>query len=419
MSFWFRLSLPKQIFIMLVLGVAAGVVFGKEVLVVQPLGDAFIRLLKMLIVPLVFFTLAAGVTRMESPAALRKVGGFIVLFYVLTSTLAAAIGLGVSLILQPGAGITGILGKAGTHKVPEGGYSFLKNMVQWIPDNPVQAMASMNMLQIIFFAIFIGVVLMVLKDKVPTVVNLVREAGDVMVKLTEYVMVVSPYGIFALVAVLTATIGDKMLKEIALFFVADYVGVFIVLVVVYPILLRAFRLPVLHFYKKIAPAMLIAASTTSSAATLPMSMSLAEKELGIPEPIYGFGLPLGNTANMNGMAVAIGVIAVFALNLHGMPVTMSNAVQIVYLGLILSIGAAGVKGGGIIISAILLEALGMDLALLPVLAAIWPIIDIPHTTGNITGDLVGTTACASYYNQLDRKIFDAPVGAGLSAHAAD
>jgi Na+/H+-dicarboxylate symporter len=418
MAFWFRLSLPKQIFIMLALGIAAGLVFGKSVLVVQPIGDAFIRLLRMLIVPLVFFTLAAGVTRMESPAALRKVGGFIVVFYILTSTLAAALGLGVALILQPGAGVTGILGAAGSYKTPEGGYSFLKNMVQWIPDNPYQAMVSMNMLQIIFFAIFIGVVLMVIKDRVPTVVNLVREAGDVMVKLTEYVMAVAPYGIFALIAVLTATIGDKMLKEILLFFVSDYAAVILMLVVVYPVLLRYFRLPVMHFYKKIAPAMLIAASTTSSAATLPMSMNLAEKELGIPEPIYGFGLPLGNTANMNGMAVAIGVISVFALNLHGMPITAANAMQVVYLGLILSIGAAGVKGGGIIISAILLESLGMDLALLPVLAAIWPIIDIPHTTANITGDLVGTTACASRYGQLDRKIFDAPVGAGLSHHSS-
>ncbi len=400
---------------MLVLGIAAGLVFGKSILVIQPVGDAFIRLLKMLIVPLVFFTLAAGVTRMESPAALRKVGGFIVLFYVATATLAAAIGLGVAMILKPGLGVQGLLGAAGSYKTPEGGYSFLKNMVLWIPDNPVQAMASMNMLQIIFFAIFVGVVLLVLKDKVPTVVNLVREAGDVMVKITEYVMVVAPYGIFALIAILTATIGDKMLKEILIFFVADYVGVIIVLVAVYPILLRYFRLPVLHFYKKIAPAMLIAASTTSSAATLPMSMNLAEKELGIPEPIYGFGLPLGNTANMNGMAVAIGVIAVFALNLHGMPVTTSNAVQIVYLGLILSIGAAGVKGGGIIISAVLLEALGMDLKLLPVLAAIWPIIDIPHTTANITGDLVGTACCASHYGQLKADVFNAPVGQGLSA----
>ena len=178
------------------------------------------------------------------------------------------------------------------------------------------------------------------------------------------------------------------------------------LVVVYPVLLRHFKVPVMRFYRKIAPVMLVAASTTSSAATLPISMSTAEKELGIPEPIYGFGLPLGNTANMNGMAVAIGVIAVFALGLHGQPVTLSSAVQIIYLGLILSIGAAGVKGGGIIISAVLLEALGMDLTLLPILAAIWPIIDIPHTTINITGDLVGTSCCAAHYNQIDKEVFD-------------
>jgi Na+/H+-dicarboxylate symporter len=414
---WFKLSLPKQIAVALVAGVIVGLIC-KTVSESNPdlvkslffylglVGDVFLRLLKMLIVPLVFFTLAAGVTRMESPASLRKVGGFIVGFYVCTAAFAAFIGLAFAWILQPGVGAEGILGAAGNYKTPEGGYSFLKNMTQWVPDNVIQAMATGNMLQIIFFSLFVGVVLLVLKDKVPTVVKLVREAGDVMVKITEYVMYVAPYGIFALITILTATIGSKMLTEIMKFFVADYLGCIAVLVVVYPVLLKYFKVPVLRFYKKIAPAMLVAASTTSSAATLPISMSIAEKELGIPEPTYGFGLPLGNTANMNGMAVAIGVIAVVALGLHGQPVTLSNAVQIVYLGLILSIGAAGVKGGGIIISAVLLEALGMDLALLPILAAIWPIIDIPHTTTNITGDLVGTTCCASHYHQIDQEIFD-------------
>lgn len=414
---WFKLSLPKQIFVALVAGVIVGLIC-KAMSESNPdlvkgiffylglVGDAFLRLLKMLIVPLVFFTLAAGVTRMESPSSLRKVGGFIVLFYVVCATLASAVGLVFAMILKPGVGAEGLLGAAGNYKTPEGGYSFLKNMVQWIPDNIVQAMATANMLQIIFFSIFLGVVLLVLKDKVPTVVKLVREAGDIMVKITEYVMVVAPYGIFALIAILAATIGNKMLSEIMKFFVADYLGCLFVLMVMYPIALKYFKIPVMRFYKKIAPAMLVAASTTSSAATLPIEMSIAEKDLGIPEPIYGFGLPLGNTANMNGMAVAIGVIAVFALGLHGQPVTVSSAVQIIYLGLILSIGAAGVKGGGIIISAVLLEALGMDLALLPILAAIWPIIDIAHTTTNITGDLVGTTCCASHYNQLDREVFN-------------
>ncbi|MDR3220962.1 MAG: dicarboxylate/amino acid:cation symporter [Candidatus Accumulibacter sp.] len=414
---WFKLSLPKQIAVALVAGIIVGLIckamsesnpdLVKSIFFYLGLvGDVFLRLLKMLIVPLVFFTLAAGVTRMESPDSLRKVGGFIVIFYVLTAALSAFIGLVFALILQPGVGAEGILGAAGNYKTPEGGYSFLKNMTLWIPDNVIQAMATANMLQIIFFSIFVGVVLLVIKDKVPTVVSFVREGGDVMVKITEYVMYVAPYGIFALITILTATIGSKMLTEIMKFFVADYLGCLFVLGVVYPVLLKYFKVPVARFYKKIAPAMLVAASTTSSAATLPISMSTAEKELGIPEPIYGFGLPLGNTANMNGMAVAIGVIAVFALGLHGQAVTLSAVVQITYLGLILSIGAAGVKGGGIIISAVLLEALGMDLALLPILAAIWPIIDIPHTTTNITGDLVGTTCCASHYKQINKEVFD-------------
>lgn len=152
--------------------------------------------------------------------------------------------------------------------------------------------------------------------------------------------------------------------------------------------------------------MVVAASTTSSAATLPVEMKIAQERLGIPERIYGFTLPLGNTANMDGFAAAIGVISVFALDIFNVPISAGLIIQIVYLGLVLSIGAAGVKGAGIVMSAVLFEALGVPQTLLPILAAIWPIIDIPHTTTNVTGDVVGTTICAARYNELDWDVFN-------------
>lgn len=405
LKYWFGLALHKKIFVMLILGVLTGWLAGPKAMVLQPLGDAFIRLLRMLIVPLVFFTLSSGVTRMGSPANLRRVGGFVVAYYLLSSVLAAAVGCAVALVIRPGIGAEGILGTAGEIKAAN--YSVVASLLNWIPTNPVEAMASANMLQVIFFALIVGVALLLLDKKTEIFRRFLQEGAEVMLQITDFVMRVAPYGIFALVAVLVGTIGDKMMSAVLKFLVADYIGVGIVLFLIYPPILRFYSVPVLRFFRHIFPAMLVAATTTSSAATLPVSMQVAEEKLGIPEPIYGFALPLGNTVNMNGMAVAIGVIAVFALDLFKVSITPGMLFQIVYLGLLLSVGAAGVKGAGIVMSTVLLETLGLPLTLIPILAAIWPIIDIPHTTANITGDLVGSTVCASRLGQLDRSVFDA------------
>ena len=167
------------------------------------------------------------------------------------------------------------------------------------------------------------------------------------------------------------------------------------------------RVNPLRLFKKIAPAIIVAASTSSSAATLPVSMKIADSKLGVPEKIYGFTLPLGNTCNMNGMAVAVGVISVFASNLYGMPITLGSLIQFVFLGLIISIGAAGVKGAGVVMSTVLLQTLGMPLTLIPILAAIWPVIDPFHTTANNIDDLVGTVVVSNSLGELDKEVFDA------------
>lgn len=404
MKYWSGLALHKKIFVMLLLGIVVGWVAGPKAEILQPLGDVFIRLLRMLIVPLVFFTLSSGVTKMGSPSNLRRVGGFVVTYYLLSSLLAAAVGCAAALVIRPGIGAEGILGTVGEIKAAS--YSVVASILNWIPTNPVEAMANANMLQIIFFSLIVGIALLLLDKKTENFRRFLQEGAEVMIQITDFVMKFAPYGIFALVAILVGTIGDKMMSAVLKFILADYIAVGIVLLVIYPPILRFFSVPVLRFFRHIFPAMLVAATTTSSAATLPVSMQVAEEKLGLPEPIYGFALPLGNTVNMNGMAVAIGVIAVFALDLFQVSITPGLLFQIVYLGLLLSIGAAGVKGAGIVMSTVLLETLGLPLSLIPILAAIWPIIDIAHTTANITGDLVGSTVCASRLGQLDRSVFD-------------
>lgn len=405
MNWWIKRPLYVKIFIGVALGVILGLILGPNTKYIKPFGDIFVRLLKMLIVPLTFFTLASGVTKMGDMKSLRSIGGKILIYYLITSAFAAAVGMITALISNPGKEVAGLL-DAGA-KVETPAFNFVDNIVSWFPTNPIESMANTNMLQIIIFALFVGCALLALGEKVKNLTNLFDQCTDLMIKITDFVMGFAPYGILALVADMVSSLGSKMLAAVGKFIVTDYVALIIILCVVYPLLMKFLgKINPIKFYKNIAPVMLVAASTTSSNATLPVSLSVAEKNLGIPERVYGFSLPLGATVNMDGMAAALGVIAVFASNLYGVPITGSSMMQFIFLGLVLSVGAAGVKGAGIVMSSVLLQSLGMPLTLVPILAAIWPILDIGHTTTNVTGDLCGTTIVSSRLKLINLEIFN-------------
>ncbi len=369
----------------------------------------FIRLLKMLIVPLTFFTLISGMTKMESLRSLRSVGGMTIFYYAASSLVSAVIGVVIALIFMPGKNAQGLL-SSGVEIEPSH-YNFVESIVEWIPINPIEAMVTTNMLQIIFFSIIVGIGILALEKRAKNLVTLINEGADLMIKITEFVMKASPYGILALIANMVGTLVTKILSEVGLFILADTTAIIIILAIVYPIVIKKWgKLSVMRFYRNISPAMLVAASTTSSSATLPEAMRVAHSNLGASEKIYGFTLPLGATVNMNGMAAAIGIIAVFAANLYNMPITSSNILQFIFLGLVLSIGTAGIKGAGIVMATILLQTMNLPLTLVPVLAAIWPLIDIAHTTCNVTGDLVGTAVISSRLNDMDRDVFSGVKG---------
>src|SRR5699024_7641707 len=223
----------------------------------------------------------------------------------------------------------------------------------------------------------------------------------------EHIIKLAPYGIFALVANMVGTFGSDMLSAAISFIIADYVAMLVVFLVIYPIMLKVTTgLSPFQFFKNVYPSTLFAFTTSTSSATIPISLAISKKNLGTTERTSGFTIPFGATVNMDGFAVAIGVISVFAANLYSMPITFSLIVQFVLLGLVLSIGAAGVRGAGIVFSIVLLESVGMPLTLIPVLAAIWPIIDMGHTALNITGDLNGTTIVAKKTGDLDEDVFN-------------
>ena len=377
MSKWKKVALWKKILIGVVIGLIIGLVSPKAAEVISPLGDIFLRMLKMLIVPLVFFSITSGVCKMGDVKQLRTVGIRYVLWIIASAAAEAQ------------------------------SYSFIDNVISWFPTNIVESMANANMLQIIVFCLFLGVALLALGDKAKTVIRFIDEGSEVMLKITEYVIEFSPFGILSLIATMVSTISGAMMKEVLVFLITDNVICLLILILVYPLIIKLLaKLPPFGFMRKIAPAILVAVSTSSSAATLPVSIKISEEDLGIPENIYGFTLPLGNTAGMTGFAVFIGLCCVFASNLYGFPVTFSSVLQFVFFGLILSIGAAGVKGAGVVMSGVLLEALGMPLTLIPILAAIWPVIDPAHTTLNNVGDLVGTTVVARSLDRMDMDVYN-------------
>ena len=400
-----KLSLGKKILIGIVIGLAIGFISPKAADTLKPLGDIFLRLLKMLMVPLVFFSITSGVCKMGDIKQLYTVGLRFILYIIVTSGITACIGVLAGFIVQPGRGTTEFLDASA--EVESVSYSFIDNIISWVPENIVQSMQEANMLQIIIFAIFLGVALLALGQKAELLIKVIDQGREAMLKITEFVMAFSPIGIASLMATMVATISGSTMKEVLVFIVTDYVCAIIVLIVLYPVIIKFLaKLQPLRFMKKIVEPIIVAASTTSSAATLPVSIKTAQEKLGIPENIYGFTLPLGNTCGMNGFSLFIGLCCIFASNLYGFAITPGRVVQFIFLGIILSVGAAGVKGAGIVMSTVLLETMGMPLSLIPILAAIWPAIDPAHTVLNNTSDLVGTTVVSCQLNKTDMAIYD-------------
>jgi len=402
MKWWFKQKLYIQIFVMITLGIIAGLIFGENISVIEPIGDIFLRSLMVLVVPLTIFTIIAGITKLNDSMSVGRIGLRISLFYFLTSMFAVGIGVLVAFLMRPGQNAEGMLAIETEDVEPET-LNLINQLVSWVPENAVEAMANQNMLQIIILSIALGLGLLALGEKGKTLKKIFNEGSDLMLKITEYVMYLAPYGIFALIATTVGTLGTDMLMATLQFIYTQYLGLAILLIVVYPLLLKFLaKQNIITFYKKASPALLIAASTSSSAATIPASMKVCKENFGIPEKVYGFTIPLGSTVNMDGGAVAWGVLAVFASYLYGMEITFASVLTFVFLGTALSIGTAGVRGAPIITSTILLSTLGLPLELVPILAAIWPLIDIGNTTTNITGDLVGTTYVASSENEIGK-----------------
>lgn len=409
---WFAIALWKRILLALVLGVIAGMIWGPGAASISWLGDLFVRLIRMVVVPLVFVTLVSGVVAMGDPAKLGSLGAKTLAIYMVTTLAAIVIGLILAAALQPGVGVD--LSAAAPTAVQEA-IPLSERLLSIVPSNPIAALAEGNILAIIFFALLVGVSLLTIGEKGKPVAELMDSSSEMMLRITHWVMEVAPFGVFALIAAVAGTQGVAALLDVLTLALAVVLACVLHVVVVHGvgIIKLSLGLSPINFFKGARDAMLVAFSTSSSSATLPVSMSVAEDNLGIKPVVASTVLPLGATINMDGTALYVGIVSVFAAQAFGIDLSLTDYAIIAGSTTLVSIGTAAVPGASLFLMAAVMGAIGISPEQIAiVIGFILPFdrpLDMLRTVVNICGDLSVATAVANWEGEFDREIFDKSV----------
>ncbi|WP_211272244.1 dicarboxylate/amino acid:cation symporter [Domibacillus iocasae] len=363
-----------------------------------PVGQIFLSLISMLVVPLVFFSIVLGSAGLGDPQKLGRIGLKTVTYFLITTCFAIIIGLCLAAIIQPGS--AGEFDTAGAEFSTEEAPPVSETLMNIIPKNPINAMAEGNMLQLIVFAVFIGLALTALGDKTKGIFSLVEQGNEIMMYLVGLVMKFAPYGTFGLIATAIGTQGWDAILAMGSYMLVVLAALFIHSVVTYggTVAFLAKKSPI-WFFKKFAPAMGVAFSTSSSNATLPVSMEVAQRDLKVPEPISSFVQPLGATINMDGTAIMQGVATLFIAQAYGIELTMADLATVVLTATLASIGTAGVPGVGLIMLAMVLGSVGLPVEGIGLIIGIDRLLDMTRTAVNITGD----AACALYVGESEKN----------------
>lgn len=404
MLWWRGLALWKKIFIGLCLGLVVGLLFKDVALMLKPVGTLFINMIKMLIVPLVFVTLVTGITSMEDLSKMRRIGIKTFSIYLVTTAIAVAIGLAFGIIFEPGAGVAlSNTAAVAAKKAPP----LIDTLLALIPTNPMDSLVKGDILQIIVFAIFLGIAISMSGEKGKPVAAFFESFSEVMFKLTEIVISFAPIGVFGLMAWVSASYGVDVLISLAKVIGCVYIAciVHMALTMGGGISLIA-RLNPIKFFKGVASAQTVAFTTTSSSGTIPVTTSNVIHNLGVSKPIASFVLPLGATINMDGTAIYQGICAMFVAQAFGVDLTFANYMTIILTATLASIGTAGVPGAGLIMLSLVLTSVNLPLEGIAIIAGIDRILDMARTTVNITGDAMTAVIVAKGEGELDEKIYN-------------
>lgn len=392
--------LGTRILVGMVLGSALGAVAGEQVTVIEPVGDLFIRLLVLAAIPLVFFNLLSGLTSLTDVRTFGRLAAKIMSYFVVTDLLALCLGVGAMALLRPGVGMQltqEVEGVVGT--VP----SIVDVLLGLFPTNAVQAFADGNVIQIVVLAVLLGVATLLLRDEPRSRLSgLYSDLADLLRRLVDIVLWTAPVGIGALMAVTVGRYGAGLVGPLARFLIGVYVAQAIV-VVGYMALLRSFtdRRP-LAFLRETGPLWATTAATTSSLASLSVSLETAER-IGLPRRVYSFTLPLGAQLNKDGTSVMLGAVLLFTAQAAGVDFSAASLVSILLIGLLLSEGSGGIPGGGFVIALIYVQAFNLPVEVAAIVGGIYRLVDMGNTTVNVMGDLVGTSLVARSESKRESK----------------
>ncbi len=395
-------SLALQILIALILGIAVGVVliildqasFAENY--IKPFGTIFLNLLKFIVVPIVLFSIMSGIISMKDIRKVGSIGWKTIVYYMCTTACAILIGLLLSMALK---GLYTQMDTADLNYEAAQGQSLMETIVNIFPSNPITPLANATMLQVIVIALLFGFGIIMAGEKGKATAELVESINEVSMKIMDFILKLSPIGVFCLITPVVAENGPEILKDLAMVLLVAYIGYVIHALVVYSLTVRTMGgVSPLQFFKGMAPAMILAFSSASSVGTLPLNIECAER-LGARKDITSFVLPLGATINMDGTAIYQGVCTVFIAAMYGQSLTVSQLLTVVLTATLASIGTAGVPGAGMVMLTMVLQSVNLPVEGIALVAGVDRIFDMGRTTVNITGD----AACALIVSNLETK----------------
>jgi Na+/H+-dicarboxylate symporter len=406
MRFWFRIPLWQRVVGALILGIALGLVWGPGAESIKWIGDFFIRAIRMLVVPLIFFSLVAGVAALGDIKKLGRVGGRALLLFLITAFLSVGLGLLLGSLVTPGAGLALTLPAGATVPTPPE-TSVTDMILAMIPANPVETMGKGDVLPLIVFALLFGIGILMAGEEGGPIARGMDAAAIVMQKMTVLVMELTPFGVFALMAWVAGTFGFAALLPLASLVGLVYFGCFLIIVVIYGGLIKfVAKVPVMDFFRGMVDAIAVAYSTASSNATLPVTLRCVQRNLGVSRSVSSFVVSLGATINMNGTAMYLGLATLFGAQIFGVTLDAGDYVMIMITATLGAIGAAGIPGAGLIMMGLVFSSVGVPLETIAFVAGVDRIMDMMRTTTNITGDAAVAVAVARMTGDLNVEEFE-------------
>ena len=398
-----KMGLPTQMMVGMFLGIAAGV-FAQSANIdaswFKPLGQLFINLVRMVVVPLVFVTLVAGAESVAEISRLGRVAIKTLVFYFGTTAIAIAIGLVLANIIQPGIGLDLSMDNLKAKDIVPPSLS--KVLLDIVPINPIEGMAKGSMLQVIFFALMVGFALSLCGEKTRNVTTFFNEFSEVMIRVTNMVMLYAPIGVFGLMAFTVANHGLAVLLPLAKLLGVMYLACLLQILLVYLPCMKVSGFTPGQFLRGISSPLLIAFTSCSSAAALSSNMVSVQK-MGASRTVSSFSIPLGNTINMDGAAIYMGIVAIFAAEIYGIPMPIDKQLTILLMSLLASVGSMGVPGAAMVMITMVFTQVGIPLEAVALVAGIDRVMDMARTSINVLGDATAAIFVSHWENDLDKS----------------